>query len=158
MTMITPSYLGETIEYSSLHACRSTLEDPTPDIEAHLDDMPAPTSRLRVLSPFDPVLRDRARVERIFGFDYRIEIYVPGHKRKFGYYVFPLLEGSRFVGRIDMKAERAKDRLTVKGLWMEPRLSLSKARRTKLDNELTRQARLGAVRDIVFPARAVKSS
>ncbi len=128
-----------------------------PDIEVHLDHMPAPTSRLRVLSPFDPVLRDRTRVERIFGFDYRIEIYVPGHKRKFGYYVFPLLEGSRFVGRIDMKAERAKDRLAVKGLWMEPRLSLSKARRTKLENELARQARLGDVRDIIFPASALKS-
>ena len=128
-----------------------------PDIEDHLDTLPAPTSRLRVLSPFDPVLRDRARVERIFGFDYRIEIFVPQHKREFGYYVFPLLEGSRFVGRIDMKAERSKDRLAVKALWMEPRLSLSKARRTKLQNELARQAKLGDVRDIVFPASAVKS-
>lgn len=128
-----------------------------PDIEAHLDGMPAPTSRLRVLSPFDPVLRDRTRVDRIFGFDYRIEIYVPGHKRKFGYYVFPLLEGSRLVGRIDMKAERAEDRLVVKGLWMEERLSLTKARRRKLDNELVRQARLGEVRDIIFSASAVKS-
>ena len=128
-----------------------------PDIESQLDSLPAPTSRLRVLSPFDPVLRDRARVERIFGFDYRIEIYVPGHKRKFGYYVFPLLEGSRFVGRIDMKAERSKDRLAVKALWMEPRLSLSKARRSKLDSELARQAKLGDVRDIIFPSSAVKS-
>jgi uncharacterized protein YcaQ len=128
-----------------------------PDIESQLDSLPAPTSRLRVLSPFDPVLRDRARVERIFGFDYRIEIYVPGHKRKFGYYVFPLLEGSRFIGRIDMKAERLTDRLAVKALWMEPRLSLSKARRSKLDSELVRQAKLGDVRDIIFPSSAVKS-
>lgn len=129
-----------------------------PDIEAELAKLPAPTSRLRVLSPFDPVLRDRARSERIFGFDYRIEIFVPGHKRKFGYYVFPLLEGARFVGRIDMKAERAKDRLAVKALWMEPRLSLSKARQTKLENELARQARLGDVRDIVFPQSALKTA
>lgn len=128
-----------------------------PDIEAQLASMPEPTSRLRVLSPFDPVLRDRARVERIFGFDYRIEIYVPGHKRKFGYYVFPLLEGSRFVGRIDMKAERAKDQLSVKALWLEPRLALSKARRGKLEKELVRQAKLGAVRDIAFPKSAFKS-
>ena len=127
-----------------------------PDIAAHLNELPEATSRLRVLSPFDPVLRDRARTLRIFGFDYSIEIFIPGHKRKFGYYVFPLLEGSRFVGRIDMKAERAKDRLAVKALWLEPRLSLSKARRIKLDNELARQARLGAVSDIVFPASAFK--
>ena len=128
-----------------------------PDIEAGIASLPAPTSRLRVLSPFDPVLRDRARVERIFGFDYRLEVFVPGHKRQYGYYVFPLLEGDRFVGRIDMKAERAKDTLAVKALWMEDRLTLSKARRAKLERELARQARLGEVRDIAFPASAVKT-
>ena len=128
-----------------------------PDIETHLSELSEPTSRLRALSPFDPVLRDRERLRRIFGFDYHIEIYVPGHKREFGYYVFPLLEGSRFIGRIDMKAERSKDRLTVKALWIEPRLTLSKARRLKLENELARQAKLGAVRDIAFPAAALIS-
>lgn len=126
------------------------------DIEQHLAELPLPTSRLRVLSPFDPVLRDRTRSERIFGFDYRIEVFVPGHKRKFGYYVFPLLEGSRFIGRIDMKAERDKDRLAVKALWMEPRLSLSKARRTKLEAELARQARLANVSEILFPQSALQ--
>jgi uncharacterized protein YcaQ len=129
-----------------------------PDIEDMIQRLPAPTSRLRVLSPFDPVLRDRVRLERIFGFDYTIEIFVPGPKRKYGYYVFPLLEGALFVGRIDMKAERAKDQLTVKALWMEKRFGLSGARRAKLVRELQRQARLGAVRDIVFPHNALKSS
>ncbi len=129
----------------------------TPDIEEQIKHLPAPTSRLRVLSPFDPVLRDRTRLERIFGFDYTIEIYVPGPKRKYGYYVFPLLEEGRFVGRIDMKAERAHDRLAVKALWMENRLTLSKARRGKLERELERQARLGGVRDILFPADALKT-
>jgi uncharacterized protein YcaQ len=127
------------------------------DIEGTLAQLPSPTARLRVLSPFDPVLRDRARAERIFDFGYRIEVYVPGPKRKYGYYVFPLLEGSRFVGRIDMKAERDQDRLAVKGLWLEPGLSLGKARRAKLEGELARQARLAAVRDIVFPATALKT-
>jgi hypothetical protein len=128
-----------------------------PSIEEEIKHLPVPTSRLRVLSPFDPVLRDRIRLERIFGFDYAIEIYVPAPKRKYGYYVFPLLEGSRFVGRVDMKADRAKDALAVKALWMEKRLALSKARKGKLDRELHRQARLGAVRDIVFPADALKT-
>jgi uncharacterized protein YcaQ len=128
-----------------------------PDIEETVRHLPDPTSRLRVLSPFDPVLRDRIRLERIFGFDYTIEIFVPGHKRKYGYYVFPLLEGSRFVGRIDMKAERAKDRLAVKALWMEKRLSLTRGRRAKLERELQRQAKLGAVRDIEFPPGALKT-
>ena len=128
-----------------------------PDIESKLEKLAAPTSRMRALSPFDPVLRDRTRVMRIFGFDYRLEVFVPGHKRKFGYYVFPLLEGARFVGRIDMKAERVKDRLAVKGLWMEQRLTLTKARRAKLEQELVRQAKLGGVRDILFSGAARKS-
>jgi uncharacterized protein YcaQ len=129
-----------------------------PDIEAQLAKLPAATSRVRVLAPFDPLLRDRDRAERIFDFEYRIEVYVPGHKRTYGYYVFPLLEGERLVGRIDMKAERDKDRLVVKGIWFERRLSLSSARRARLDRELERQARLAGVRDIVFPAAAVKTA
>lgn len=128
-----------------------------PDIESMLATLPAAPSRLRALSPFDPVLRDRSRSERIFGFNYRIEIFVPEPKRKFGYYVFPLLEGDRFVGRIDMKADRDRDRLAVKALWLEPGLSLSKARQAKLERELERQARLAGVRDIVLPTSARKS-
>jgi uncharacterized protein YcaQ len=84
-------------------------------------------------------------------------VFVPEPKRTYGYYVFPLLEGDRFVGRIDMKAERAKDHLAVKALWMEPRLSLNPARRAKLMRELERQAKLGDVRDILFPASALKT-
>ncbi len=127
-----------------------------PEIEAQLGSLPAPSFRLRALAPFDPLLRDRDRAERIFGFTYRIEVYVPQHKRKHGYYVFPLLEGDRLVGRIDMKAERGHDRLVVRGLWLEPKLSLSRLRRAKLEQELARQARLAGVRDIVFPPSALK--
>jgi uncharacterized protein YcaQ len=128
-----------------------------PDIERQIATLPSPTSRLRALSPFDPLLRDRDRAERIFGFAYRIEVYVPQHKRRHGYYVFPLLEGARLVGRIDMKAERGADRLSVQGLWLEPGFSLSEQRRSKLEQELARQARLAGVRDIVFPVSALKS-
>ena len=128
-----------------------------PDIEEQLGQLPAPSARLRALSPFDPLLRDRTRAERLFGFGYRIEVYVPQHKRTHGYYVFPLLEGDRFAGRIDMKAEREKDRLLIRGLWMETGVSLIKLRRAKLDRELERQARLAGVRDIVFPASATKT-
>jgi uncharacterized protein YcaQ len=128
-----------------------------PDIEQQLAHLPAPNARLRALSPFDPLLRDRDRAERLFGFAYRIEVYVPQHKRKHGYYIFPLLEGARLTGRIDMKAERDKGHLVVNGVWMEPGLSLGKGRRSKLEQELARQARLAGVRDIVFPASALKT-
>jgi uncharacterized protein YcaQ len=89
------------------------------NLEALLSDTTAPTSRLRIINPFDPVVRDRARLLRLFGFDYRIEIFVPPAKRKCGYYVDPLLEGDRFVGRIELKSDRKKGALEVYQLWAE---------------------------------------
>lgn len=112
-----------------------------PGIEARLEAVRAPTSRLRILNPFDPLIRDRARLSAVFGFDYRIEIFVPAAKRKWGYYVCPLLEGDRFVGRIEVKANRAKARLEVLSLWPEPGVKWTAARQHKLEAELDRMAR-----------------
>ncbi len=112
-----------------------------PDIEQVIDALEAPPNRIRLISPFDPVIRDRQRLERLFGFDYRIEIFVPEKKRKFGYYVFPILEGERFIGRIDLKAFRKENRLAVQGLWLEPKIKLTKGRKQKLEAELDRVRR-----------------
>ena len=103
--------------------------------------MPEPPRRLRVLSPFDPLIRDRKRCARLFGFHYRIEVFVPAAKRRYGYYVFPLLEGDRLIGRLDMKHDRDSGALTVKGLWLEPKVRLSTARKNRLEAELERQRR-----------------
>jgi uncharacterized protein YcaQ len=128
-----------------------------PDLPDKLKALPEPPERVRALAPFDPALHDRNRTERLFAFDYRIEVFVPAAKRKYGYYVFPLLEGDKFIGRIDLKADRKTGRLLVQGLWLERGVKLSKARRAKLDAELVRQARLGGVKDVVFPKSALKS-
>ena len=109
-----------------------------------------PTGRLRILSPFDPALRDRKRAERLFGFSYRIEIFVPEHKRRYGYYVFPILEGDRLVGRIDMKAERDRDRLHVKALWPERGVRFGAGRTARLRTALERTARLADVPRVTF--------
>lgn len=111
---------------------------------------PAPPARVRVLSPFDPLIRDRARAERLFGFFYRIEVFVPEAKRDYGYYVFPLLEGDKLIGRIDMKANRKAGTLDVKRLWLEKGVKASSGRLEKLDAELQRLARFTGVERVVY--------
>jgi uncharacterized protein YcaQ len=101
---------------------------------------PEPTTRLRILSPFDPALRDRKRAEHLFGFRYRIEIFVPEPKRTFGYYVFPVLEGARIIGRIDAKAWRDAGTLRVAAYWPEPGQRMGAGRKARLEGELQRLA------------------
>lgn len=112
------------------------------NLEAHLNAAVTPTSRLRIVNPFDPAIRDRDRLLRLFGFDYQIEIFVPPAQRKWGYYVYPLLEGDRFVGRIELKSDRKKGLLEVKRLWAEPGVQWTGTRSSKLDAELGRLAQL----------------
>lgn len=101
---------------------------------------PEPTPQLRILSPFDPALRDRKRAERLFGFHYRIEVFVPEPKRRFGYYVFPVLEGARLIGRLDAKAYRDESVLRLRAFWPEAGIAMGRQRRTRLEAELQRLA------------------
>jgi uncharacterized protein len=104
--------------------------------ETLAEDPPEPVGKLRILSPFDPALRDRDRAEFLFGFYYRIEVFVPEPKRVYGYYVFPVMEGDRLVGRIDVKAFRDAGALRVKAYWPEAGVKLTKVRRAKLPGRL----------------------
>ena len=119
------------------------------DIEERLQGLTPPTTRLRILNPFDPVIRDRTRLSRLFGFDYRVEMFVPAAKRVWGYYVFPLLEGHRFVGRAEIKADRKASTLTVLNLWSEAGVRWSAKRHEKFDAELERLRRLVGVEQII---------
>jgi uncharacterized protein YcaQ len=79
-----------------------------------------------LLCPFDPLIFFRPRVQRLFEFFYRIEIYTPANKRQFGYYVWPFLLDGELVGRVDLKADRAADALHVVGAFVEPDRSPSR--------------------------------
>ena len=118
----------------------------------------APTNRLRVLSPFDPALRDRKRALRLFGFSYRVEMFVPEPQRIFGYYVFPILQGDRLVGRVDMKAFRDQDTLRIRALWPEPKVLWGGQRQRAFEGEVQRLTKLAGVSKVAFEDGWLKPS
>ena len=122
-------------------------------IEDILAPITSPPSTMRFLSPFDPVLRDRGRALRLFGFDYRFEAFVPKAQRRYGYYVLPILEGDRLTGRASMKFHRSRGELEVEGLWWEPGIIEGKGRHAALASALARLGRFLGAANIRHPGK-----
>ena len=131
-----------------------------PDWEARAAALPPAPPRVRLLSPFDPILRDRKRTLRLFDFDFRFEAFVPEAQRRFtATTCCRSWRASAWSGRLDPKLHRERGMLEVKNLWWEPGVRESKGRRASLEAALDRLARLvGAERgrwlDPYRPARS----
>lgn len=102
-------------------------------IEAVLQN-PAPKLRCELIAPLDNFMWDRKLIKELFDFDYTWEIYTPPAKRKFGYYVLPLLYGESLIGRAEIIAERKARKLVVKNIWYENGVKPTKQLRAALNN------------------------
>ena len=107
-------------------------------------------SRLEFLAPLDPMLWDRKLIEAVWGFQYSWEIYTPAVKRKYGYYVLPMICGDRFVGRIEPKADRKSGIFTVQNVWLEPGVRRTKKLSGQIDKAVQRLAK---VNDCTLPTK-----
>jgi uncharacterized protein YcaQ len=109
----------------------------------------APSRGTTMLAPFDSFLWHRERTARLFGFDYRIEVYTPGHKRVHGYYVLPILHDGQLIGRLDAKVHRDRGVLEVKRVHFEPWFAGGKAPPAASWGKLDRDASLAGVAEAI---------
>ena len=112
-----------------------------PLLESVLSGQADCKARLEFLAPLDPMLWDRTLIEALFGYQYSWEIYTPASKRKYGYYVLPVLYGDRLIGRIEPKADRKANTLTVQNIWLEPGVRQTKKLSGLIDKAVGRLAR-----------------
>ena len=118
------------------------LSEDLPLLESVMAGQADTKSRLEFLAPLDPMLWDRKLIEAVWGYQYSWEIYTPAVKRKYGYYVLPVLFGDRFVGRIEPKADRKTNALTVQNVWLEPGVRKTKKLSGQIDKAAQRLARM----------------
>ena len=112
--------------------------------------------RVSLLSPFDNLICDRTRTKLLFDFDFTSEIYTPSHKRKYGYYVLPILYGDRFIGRIDPLMDRKKERLLINSVHAEPSAPRDKRVAAEIRESIERLSEFLGARQVVYSRRVPK--
>ena len=117
------------------------LSEDLPLLESILAGQEDLRPRLEFLAPLDPMLWDRKLIDAVFGYQYSWEIYTPVSKRRYGYYVLPMLYGDRLVGRIEPKADRNAKILTVQNIWLEPGVRRTKALSARIEKAVQRLAK-----------------
>ena len=125
------------------------------DLKRRIARLPDPPKRTRLLCPFDPVVRDRARALRLFDFHYRFEAFVPKKLRRHGYYVMPILEGDRLIGRIDPKLHRDRGELEIRFVDFEPGVKVDRKRRPLIEEAVRRLAAFVGVDRVRWPRKAL---
>ena len=118
------------------------LSEDLPLLESVIAGQADTKARLEFLASLDPMLWDRKLIEAVWNYQYSWEIYTPADKRKYGYYVLPVLFGDRFVGRIEPKADRKTNTLTVQNIWLEPGVRKTKKLSGQIDKAVQRLAKL----------------
>ncbi|AGZ45427.1 winged helix-turn-helix domain-containing protein [Actinoplanes friuliensis] len=118
----------------------------------HEAKLPRKVRAATLISPFDPLIWERARTERLFDMNYRIEIYVPAAQRLYGYYVLPFLLGDSFAARVDLKADRKTGVLQIPAAWLEPAADQEETA-TALAAELHRLAGWLGLTEVAAPQR-----
>lgn len=108
------------VEVDGLKRTRYVMAEEVPILDATADPASLPEPAVSFIAPLDPLVWDRRMLRELYGFDYLWEVYVPEKKRRWGYYVLPILFGDRFVGRIEPRLDRKARTLAILGVWFEP--------------------------------------
>jgi uncharacterized protein YcaQ len=126
------------VQVASADGARPRTAWALPDWRRRAARLPDAPERLRLLAPFDPIVHDRARTRRLFAFDYAFEAFTPAAKRRYGYYVLPILERDRLIGRAD--ACRDGGGIALRRVFWEPGVRPTRARLRALRDAVERLA------------------
>ena len=107
------------------------------------------TKNISIIAPLDNIIWDRALVKELFGFTYTWEVYVTKEKRKYGYYVLPLLKGSDIIGRIEFDKQRNTEPLKIINMWLEPNIKRTKTLEKEIDKALKKFAKYLGIKELL---------